>query len=37
MRKMIRKIIDFFTFKKYMDKLEEIRKAVIEEVNSNGN
>ena len=27
---MFRRIIEFITFKKYMDKLEEIRKAVIE-------
>ena len=27
---MIRRIIEFITFKKYMGKLEEIRKAVLE-------
>ena len=33
---MIRRIIEFFTFKKYIKELEEIHKAVIE-VNGNGN
>ena len=34
---MIRRIIDFLNFKKYLDELEAIYKAVIEEVNGNGN
>ena len=33
---MIRRIIDFLNFKKYIKELEEIHKAVIE-VSSNGN
>lgn len=27
---MLKKLIEFFTFKKYIKELEEIRKAVVE-------